>query len=87
MDTHNWSSDDFLCFMLLYAAHADQHFDPAEREAIVKRCGEATLEKMNAIFLDMDDFGRFDAIGSYLGEHVDSAGKAGFHPEGGQNGI
>lgn len=74
-DIENWSADDFLCFMLLYAAHADQHFDPSEKEAIIQRCGPATFEKMNTAFLDLDEFGRFDAIGSYLGEHVDSDAK------------
>lgn len=75
MGTENWSSEDFLCFMLLYAAHADQHFDPAEKDAIIGRCGPDSFEKMNAIFLELDEFGRFDAIGSYLGEHVDSQEK------------
>lgn len=59
-----YTYDNFLCFMLLEAAHADDDFAPEEKQMIVQKVGQETFDKVSAAYNGMSDFERMETIAS-----------------------
>jgi hypothetical protein len=57
---------DFLTYLLLFATHADFNFDEEERNHILSKVDESTLERVNRVFQRQNDIQRIDQIRSYL---------------------
>ena len=57
---------DFLTYLLLCATHADFNFDEEERNYILSKVDESTLEKVNKVFQKQNDIQRIDRIRAYV---------------------
>ncbi|MFT6997147.1 MAG: uncharacterized membrane protein YebE (DUF533 family) [Cryomorphaceae bacterium] len=57
---------DFLTYLLLFATHADFHFDEEERDHILSKVDQSTFERVNRIFQMQNDIQRIDRIRAYL---------------------
>lgn len=75
MSIQGWTEKEFLCFMLLYAAHADEDFAPEEKQLILDRVGEEIYERIYADYTAMEVFDRIDVIASYREAYLDTEAK------------
>ncbi len=57
--TGDWKFDDFLLFMLIYAASADLKITQDEKGLIISRFGDEWYSKMLTLFSDNTDFDNF----------------------------
>ena len=46
MSTQDWTKDDFLCFLMIYAAAADHNISPDEAAVMEKKAGAERFAKM-----------------------------------------
>jgi hypothetical protein len=69
--THNiskhphWSRDEFVAFLLLYAAEADMECTDEERAFIKTGIDEVHLSFVEAAYTELSDFERISVIKSY----------------------
>ena len=66
---NNWNYDEFLCFILLYAANVNEQFTDEEKSCIVGNVGNDTYDKMYEIFDKMSDFEALEKIMACKGIH------------------
>ncbi|HKK40725.1 MAG TPA: hypothetical protein VJ949_14985 [Cryomorphaceae bacterium] len=57
---------DFLTYLLLFATHADFECDADERNYILSKVDEETLNRVDKIFQKQNDIQRLDRIRAYL---------------------
>ena len=60
--TSHWTEEHFICFVLLYAAHADFEFSNEEREFICGRVGEPILSETEILFQRLTEYQQLDLI-------------------------
>ena len=60
-----WNHDEFLCFLLLYAAMADMQFSVGEKELILDKVNPSCLTLVKTEFDVLNDYERLNVIGSY----------------------
>jgi hypothetical protein len=57
--TGNWGFDDFLLFILIYAAFADLKITDDEKGLIIAKYGEGRFNEMLSLFKNNTDFDNF----------------------------
>jgi hypothetical protein len=60
-----WSSEEFIAFVLLYAAEADMECTDEERAYIKTGIDDAHLDVVEATYTKLSDFERISVIKSY----------------------
>ena len=55
MSTIDYSFEDFLAYVMIFAAHADMEIRPEEKALIVERTDQATYDRMKALFDQHND--------------------------------
>lgn len=58
----NWSYDDYLAFLLVYAANADFIVEDEESLALMQKLGEEQYAKMKDYFLQLNDIQSIEVI-------------------------
>jgi hypothetical protein len=61
----NWNYNEFLAFVLLYAANADYKESPKEIELIEGKVGPEALKKAHELFDEKNDYQRIEFITSF----------------------
>lgn len=61
----NYTYDEFLAFVLIYAAHIDLDFTEEERLVIFANTSEEVFQKVNEDFKKVSDFEALQTIMSY----------------------
>jgi hypothetical protein len=61
----DWNFDEFLAFVLLYAAHADIEFSNEERKFIENKVSEEIFDNIYQEFDQLTDFQALELIMSY----------------------
>lgn len=64
------SYDEFLCFALIYASHADLEFSKPEKEQLIHKFGESTFDKMNSLFDSVTDFQALEILQKHKQVHL-----------------
>ena len=67
--TNSWSYDEFLCYLMIFAANADDHFHDKEKEFILEKSGQAAFDKMVKAWNDSDEMTRTQLIFAYKEQH------------------
>lgn len=60
-----WNYNEFVCFLLVYAAHADLEFTAEERKMIGNLISEDQVCGLDDVFSEMTDYERIQTIQSY----------------------
>ena len=63
----NWSQDDFLTYLLIYAANADFEITEEERQFILNKVGQQEFHQMLKIFNQHSDYERGETV-QFLGQ-------------------
>ncbi len=58
----DWSYNDYLAFLLLYAAHADLDINEKEKNYIIGKVGRDEYDKVFSLFEELNDIQRIDVI-------------------------
>ena len=66
----NWTYDDFLAFIMIYAAFADLNIDESEKKVIREKVGDESYEKVMGIFDERNDMERIDIILHFKEKHI-----------------
>jgi thiosulfate/3-mercaptopyruvate sulfurtransferase len=61
-DTTNWSYDDFLAFVLLYAANVNIDLASREKQLIIDKVGREKYAKASKCFASCNDYERLQTI-------------------------
>ncbi len=61
----NWNYNEFLAFVLLYAANADFNESPRELKIIKNKVGEEAFEKAHEVYEEQNDYQHIEIITSY----------------------
>ncbi len=72
MSIDSWTYDEFLCYLMIYAAAADHVIEDAEAAVITKKSGETAYKKMRAVFDKSDAEEREMLILAYKEQHFHS---------------
>lgn len=72
MSSDAWTYEEFLCYLMIYAAAADHVIEEAEADVIKKKSGEATYEKMLVTYKNANDDQRNMLILAYKEQHFHS---------------
>jgi hypothetical protein len=75
MNSQDWTSDEFMCFLMLYAAHADESFADTERLHIIHNCGQDVYDRVWPFFEKSDDYIRMESIASFRDKYIDTPEK------------
>ena len=67
MNHPKWNYEEFLSFLLIYAAGADMNFSQKEKELIKEKIDFERLETLTAEHDSMSDYQRISVIQSYKG--------------------
>lgn len=62
MDTTSWNYNDFLAFLMVYAAYADLRISDEEKEFIRQRVGKEGFEKMVNFYEELNDIDRINVL-------------------------
>ena len=65
LTTTNWSFNQFLAFLLIYASHVDLDFSKAEKEKIKERVGQAVFDEVYTHFKHRTDYQALQLILNY----------------------
>jgi hypothetical protein len=65
MNSTNWSFDEFLAFLLIYASHADIDFSEDERALIKESVTDEEFDVVFHYFNQLTDFQALELILSY----------------------
>ena len=60
-----WSFEEFLCFVLIYASHADLDFSESEKGAINEKCDPKIYQRQLSFFNSLSDFQALNTIMGY----------------------
>jgi hypothetical protein len=69
LQTLNWTRQDFLAYILLYAAHCNQFEDSSEKEYILSKVDEKTYHKIHTEVVVDSDEDNLRKIQQYLDEN------------------
>lgn len=58
----NWSKEDFLAYVLIYAAYANFELNPKERDFILKKVGTEEFEKILRIYKKHSDIEKVETV-------------------------
>ena len=75
MSNLNWTYEEFLCFLLIYASHVDIEFSEDEKVRLQKTFGQETYQKMFSIFDDMSDYQSLQEILRYKDKYYNTPEK------------
>jgi hypothetical protein len=64
------SFDEFLCFALIYASHADLEFSNLEKDQLISKFGETTFSKINSLFDSVTDFQALEIMKKHKEIHL-----------------
>jgi len=67
-----WTHDEFMAFLLFYAANADMECSDAERQMILDTIPEGHLPQIEKEYNKLSDFERIQVIQSYKTKHYPS---------------
>ena len=67
-----WSEEEFLGFLLIYAAYADMEFSVKERDIIKNNLSENDLQELEKEFQEMNDIEILQTIESYREKYFSS---------------
>lgn len=66
--THpKWNYEEFISFLLLYAAHADMEYSEPEKQYILQRIDSDHYEKILNEYKELNDYEILNTIESYRG--------------------
>lgn len=65
MNTHDWTYDEFVAFLLIYAAHADIEYTEQEQAFIEAKVSASSYEKVYTAFNNMTDIKVLQTLESY----------------------
>ena len=71
-DLTRWSFDDFLCYLLIYAASADFILKDEEKQIIIKKMGEEKFNKFFEIFEGHSDMDKIDTVMTLKGSFIET---------------
>ena len=60
--TQNWTYNDYLAYLMIYAASADLNFHDSEIETIRKRVGDECYDKVMEVFGEGNDMTKIQVI-------------------------
>jgi hypothetical protein len=66
MDYKDWTYDEFIGYLLIYASHADYIVNKDEAETIIKEIGYIEYDKINDVYSKHSDAEKAELI-SYFG--------------------
>lgn len=69
MDSQNWNYNEFVTFLLIYAAHADVDYSVDEQDFIKGMIDDASYQKIYGAFEGMTDIQVLNTIASYKGKY------------------
>ena len=69
MQKLNWTKQEFLAYLLLYAAHCNQIEDVKEKEYILSKVNKATFHKIHTEVVVDSDEANLNKIQHYLEEN------------------
>ncbi|MBT8245910.1 MAG: sulfurtransferase [Winogradskyella sp.] len=69
MDTPNWTKDELMAYILLYAAHSDFKEDNHERNVIISKVDMITFQKIHKEFSEDNDFQSIQKIITSVNAH------------------
>jgi hypothetical protein len=61
----NWTKEEFLTYLMLYAASIDGNFSEKKRKVICNKAGKDTYEKMYELFAEQNEYMRLQNILGY----------------------
>lgn len=67
-----YTKDEFITFLLLYAAHADAEFTQEEKDMILDHANGETYQKIYDDFVDKNDYQAIQTILSYRDKYFPS---------------
>ncbi len=56
------TQEDFLCYLMIYAAYVDFDFSSEEKTLIAQQFGQSTFDKWHRVFLSKGDFQQLKLI-------------------------
>lgn len=74
MPHQNYSFQDFIAYLMIFAANSDLEFIADEKEYIINKVGRFQYEKMNALFQSHSDYEAIEFVLELKKEHVDANG-------------
>ena len=66
----NWTKQEFLAYILLYAAHCNQFEDSKEKEYIISKVGQVTFRKIHTEVVVDSDEENLNKIQEYIKENI-----------------
>ena len=69
MEAPNWTKDELIAYILLYAAHSDFKEDNHERNVIIRKVDMQTFQKVHDEFSEDNDFKSIQKILASLDHH------------------
>jgi len=72
MDYKDWTYDDFLGYLLIYASHADFIVNRDEVRKIIEEIGRSEYSRISAIFDKQSDAERAETISHFGSVHCQS---------------
>ncbi|RNC86211.1 MAG: sulfurtransferase [Winogradskyella sp.] len=69
LDTPNWSKDELIAYILLYASHSDLKEDNHERNVIISKVDMQTFQKIHDEFSNDNDFQSIQKILASIERH------------------
>jgi hypothetical protein len=72
MRSLNWTKQEFLAYILLYAAHCNQFEDSKEKEYIISKVGQVTFRKIHTEVVVDSDEENLNKIQDYIQENISS---------------
>lgn len=64
-DHPKWTHNEFVGFLMIYAAYCDMEFSEKERAVIRENINEIKLKELEAEYLEMNDIERINTINAY----------------------
>jgi hypothetical protein len=74
-DSNNWSYNEFLAFLLVYAAGMDCHLSAEELEFIRERTKIEDIGKINTLVQSVNDIAILDIVEDYRKKYLDTPAK------------
>lgn len=69
MQDYNWSYDEFLCFLMIYASNVDLDYSDVEKLEVSKNFSPETVTKITSAYESMNDYQCLNTIIEYRQIH------------------
>jgi thiosulfate/3-mercaptopyruvate sulfurtransferase len=66
----NWTYNDYLNFIMVYAAHADLELNEDEIELLIKKMGQSNYEQANHLFNKVKDVEAIDIVYEFKNKYI-----------------